>query len=56
MTMTDTAQRVAYVVYDRKVHGPVAGPFTTRDEARRVIVETFGGDLRKIVRRVLVDS
>lgn len=50
MDTTDTSQTVAYVIWDRKVHGPVADPYASRDEAR-VIVETFGGDLRKFVRR-----
>ena len=44
--------RGGFVVWDRKIRGPVAGPFPSRCEARRVLAIEFGGDLRKQVRQV----
>lgn len=40
------ASTSSFVVWDRKLGGPVDGPFTTRGEARAVLLSRFGGDLR----------
>ena len=46
------ASTSSFVIWDRKLGGSVDGPFTTRAEARAVLLSRFGGDLRKCVRRM----